>query len=963
MARYSSDVPKELFDLASDKPYKYRLFFVLYLKHYQRCNEFFTNLPKFSRSLLISISARLDVKTQINIPSDKTLHNYRQEIRDYSKTQVLSSEHNKLVSDYIIELMHSHKTFRNEHIKNKVYDFLYKNKIEKVSDYTLTNIIKNIRYKYEQEYLESISQSLDNQTKAFLDGLMLNHDKSISRFKYIKRWPKGLSADTVKKEAEKLEFLLSLNLPKSIVEIAESELNRQYRNICSKYPHAIKKMPEIRRYGLLSIFCHIRKRELIDSFVDILIRVTHQIFNSAEKRLIKELGASTNIKQSYSRKSILNLLIDTIFSHEDNIVKEAIYSVISKNQLKKIRSKSEGDYQIGYKDIIYLKARKSYVGYYRRILSPIIKLLNFNTNNKNYKNFIEALSHIKDNLDQSSTFYKDLPPIDKVIKSSYQQHVIEENDSGEHVKRIDYELCTLHNLRNKLRVKEIWLKNAYLYRDPENDLPQDFESIREDYYNLLNQPISEKSFTTKLKKALTKNLNQFNKSIISNKYVSITRKNNKSHIKLEKLIKQNEPPQLNKIKKEVTQKWSNTSLLDVLKEADVLTDFINEFYYIGDKEILDKEIVKQRLLLAILGYGTNTGLKSVSAGSNNVSYSELQYIKDRYFDPDNLREAIRKMINYLLSIQVPEVWENCSTSLASDSTHFKASDQNLMSQFHPRYRNTGVMVYWHVDRNSICIYSQLKSCLSSEVSSMIEGILRHSSNKRVEKSYVDTHGQSEVGFAFSYILGFKLLPRLSNISKQKLYYTNKNDSSNYNNLTDILSRPIKWNLIEEQYDQIIKYTTALKLGHTNAENIMKRFTANNLKHPVFQALTELGKVIKTIFLCQYLSSINLRREIHEGLNVVERWNGVNDFIFYGNNSKLRSNNPSESELSMLCLHLLQLSMTLINTIMIQKILDESGWISKMTPEDKRAITPLIYEHINPYGEFILDMGTRIFEDL
>ncbi|MEY8715472.1 transposase [Francisella philomiragia] len=471
------------------------------------------------------------------------------------------------------------------------------------------------------------------------------------------------------------------------------------------------------------------------------------------------------------------------------------------------------------------------------------------------------------------------------------------------------------------------------------------------------------SFTTKLKKALTKNLNQFNKSIISNKYVSITRKSNKSHIKIEKLRKQNEPPQLNKIKKEVTQKWSNTSLLDVLKEANVLTDFINEFYYSGDKEILDKEIVKKRLLLAILGYGTNTGLKSVSAGSNNVSYSELQYIKDRYFDPDNLREAIRKMINYLLSIQVPEVWENCSTSLASDSTHFKASDQNLMSQFHPRYRNTGVMVYWHVDRNSICIYSQLKSCLSSEVSSMIEGILRHSSNKNVEKNYVDTHGQSEVGFAFSYILGFKLLPRLSNISKQKLYYTNKNDSSNYSNLTDILSRPIKWNLIEEQYDQIIKYTTALKLSHTNAENIMKRFTANNLKHPVFQALTELGKVIKTIFLCQYLSSINLRREIHEGLNVVERWNGVNDFIFYGNNSKLRSNNPAESELSMLCLHLLQLSMTLINTIMIQKILDESGWISKMTPEDKRAITPLIYEHINPYGEFILDMGTRIFEDL
>ena len=95
----------------------------------------------------------------------------------------------------------------------------------------------------------------------------------------------------------------------------------------------------------------------------------------------------------------------------------------------------------------------------------------------------------------------------------------------------------------------------------------------------------------------------------------------------------------------------------------------------------------------------------------------------------------------------------------------------------------------------------------------------------------------------------------------------------YTNLTDILSKAIKWELIEEQYEQIIKYTVALKLGTTNAENIMKRFTRNNLQHPTYKALSELGKAVKTIFLCRYLSSEALRREIHEGLNVVERWNG------------------------------------------------------------------------------------------
>ena len=87
-------------------------------------------------------------------------------------------------------------------------------------------------------------------------------------------------------------------------------------------------------------------------------------------------------------------------------------------------------------------------------------------------------------------------------------------------------------------------------------------------------------------------------------------------------------------------------------------------------------------------------------------------------------------------------------------------------------------------------------------------------------------------------------------------------------------------------------------------------------------MTELGRAIKTIFLFQYLHNIGLRREIHDGLNVVKNWNGANSFIFYGKSGEVATNRLEEQELSMLSLHLLQICKVYINTLMIQQVLSE-----------------------------------------
>jgi TnpA family transposase len=280
-----------------------------------------------------------------------------------------------------------------------------------------------------------------------------------------------------------------------------------------------------------------------------------------------------------------------------------------------------------------------------------------------------------------------------------------------------------------------------------------------------------------------------------------------------------------------------------------------------------------------------------------------------------------------------------------------------MTEWHQRYGGPGVMIYWHVERRAACIYSQLKSCSASEVAAMLEGVLRHLTSAEVDRAYTDTHGASVVRFAFADLLGFRLLPRLRNIGALRLYPVDSQTA--FPQFDPVLSRPIRWDRITQQWDQLVKYATALRLGTAEAEQVLRRFTRGGPKHPTYAALEELGLAVRTIFACDYLASPALRREIHEGLQVIEHWNSGNTALFYGRDATLTRPRPRAPG----GLHA-RAAPAAVGAGAHQHPAAPArrGGPGLVWPAHRRRpprITPLFWSNINPYGRFELRMDEHL----
>ncbi|MFI8829216.1 hypothetical protein [Streptomyces sp. NPDC053431] len=163
------------------------------------------------------------------------------------------------------------------------------------------------------------------------------------------------------------------------------------------------------------------------------------------------------------------------------------------------------------------------------------------------------------------------------------------------------QLCVLVALRDAIRRREIYVEGGLRWRNPENDLPGDFEATRTAHYAAICQPMDPQAFIADLKQRMTVSLDRLSAVLADGSAggVKVITRKGEPWITVPKLEPLEEPASLQALKDEVVRRWGVLDLLDVLKNADFLSGFTDEFVSVAAYERIDRAVLQGRLLLAL----------------------------------------------------------------------------------------------------------------------------------------------------------------------------------------------------------------------------------------------------------------------------------------------------------------------------------------------------------------------------
>jgi TnpA family transposase len=241
---------------------------------------------------------------------------------------------------------------------------------------------------------------------------------------------------------------------------------------------------------------------------------------------------------------------------------------------------------------------------------------------------------------------------------------------------------------------------------------------------------------------------------------------------------------------------------------------------------------------------------------------------------------------------------------------------------------------------------------------VLDGLLYHESDLKIEEHYTDTAGFTDHVFALCHLLGFRFAPRIRDLADRRLYMPNK--ETTYPALGHLVGGTLNVRQMAPQWSEILRLATSIKRGTVTASLILRKLGAYPRQNSLALALRELGRVERTLFTLDWLQNPELRRRVQVGLNKGEAKNALARAVFFNRLGELRDRTFENQRYRASGLNLAVAAIVLWNTVYLERAikgLREAG--QRIDDALLKHLSPLGWEHINLTGDYVWHANKRV----
>jgi len=796
---------------------------------------------------------------------------------------------------------------------------------------------------------QGMTKVLSREQRRDLDALLsLRENSSLTTIAWLRQSPSAPRPRHFLEHVERLKTMEALRLPAGLGgDIHPTRLAKIAREGAQMTPQHLGDLEPSRRHATIAAVVLENTATVIDDLVEWHDRMIGRLFNRAKRshdERFAQSGKAINDKvRLYAR--VGQRLIDA--RRDGSNAFKAIEEVISWAAFTQSVKEAQQLAQPETFDFLHLVSD----GYaqIRRYAPALLEALEL----KAAPAALDVLGAIETLKGMNAVGARKLP-IDAptaFIRKRWEPLVFTE--AG--LDRRSYELCALSELKNSLRSGDIWVEGSRQFRDFDAYLlPLEyFAELKTRDVVPLAVPTDCERYLEERLGLLARELETVNRLAKSDSLPDalIT----ESGLKITPLANA-VPDDADALMQRVSALLPHVKITELLLEVDEWTDFTRHFTHMKTGA---PAADKQLLLTAVLADAINLGLTKMAESCPGTSYSRLSWLQAWHIRDDTYSAALADLVNSQYGQRFAAHWGDGSTS-SSDAQRFKAGGHaEAGGNVNPKYGSEpGVLFYTHISDQYAPFHTKVINVGVRDATYVLDGLLYHESDLRIEEHYTDTAGFTDHLFALMHLLDFRFAPRIRDLADKRIFVPPASQKK-YAALSALTGGAINTKQVRGHWEDILRLATSIKKGTVTASLMLRKLGSYPRQNGLAIALRELGRIERSLFTLEWLQDVELRRRVHAGLNKGEAKNALARAVFFNRLGELRDRSFENQRYRASGLNLVVAAIVLWNTVYIERAvqaLRDHG----LAIDDSllQHLSPLGWEHINLTGDYVWRQNRR-----